>query len=81
MTRGQRKAELVSLVADLLAMHYRPSGIARIVGRTPERIGQIQRDLGLLPPRLRSVDDLPADMRLRVQSFLDSESEAIDVRD
>ena len=44
MTRGQRKAELVAIVADLLALRYCHADIGRVVGRTPQRIGQITQN-------------------------------------
>ena len=76
MTRGQRKAELVAIVADLIALRYRHSDIARVVGRTPQRIGQIAADIGMMVPLLRSRDDLPPDIRGRVEAFLAFDSEA-----
>lgn len=70
MTRGQRKAELVAIVADLLALRYCHADIGRVVGRTPQRIGQIAADIGLTAPSLRTREDLPHDLRVRVEAFL-----------
>jgi hypothetical protein len=73
-----RNTELKAIVGDLLALGYAPASIARVTNRTPERICQIRRELGLTPPRLRTVDDLPLDMRTRLVLFLSSESEGTD---
>lgn len=78
MTRGQRKSDLVALVADLLTLGYSLANIGRLVNRTPERIGQIRADLGLTPPHADTVDDLPVDIRTRVAVFIASESEPIE---
>lgn len=75
MTGGwHRNTELKALVGDMLALGYSPASIARVTHRTRERIGQIRAELGLTPPRIASVDDLPVDLRSRVCLFLAAES-------
>lgn len=66
---SERKHALLALVTDLHAARYSASDIARALERSPERIRQILRDLRLTDPRLRSIDDLPHDLRQRVYSF------------
>ena len=76
MTKGWRRdTELKALVADFIALGYSPTSIARVLGRTPERINQVRGELGMTPPRMHSVSDVPESMRERVSQFLASESE------
>jgi len=65
----QQKGVLVSIVADLRALGYGASCIARAVNRTPERIRQILRDLKLSRPRIRKLDDVPPDIRARIEAY------------
>ena len=57
---------LKAVVADLHAMRYRTSDIARVLKRSRQHINRILRDLDLHQRPLRGVDDLPPDMRTRV---------------
>lgn len=56
-------------------MRYRATDIARILGLSDERVRQVLRDLQLTHPTLRTIDDLPRDLRERVRIFIDDESE------
>lgn len=73
MTR-QSKTELYTLIGDLHAVGYRATDIALVLDRSPQRIRQILRDIDLFKPRLRSVDDLPQFLRLRVVAFIEQET-------
>lgn len=61
---------LKAIVADLRALGYGASDISRAVQRTPERVRQILRDLQLTRPKLRTIDDLPPDLRERIDRML-----------
>jgi hypothetical protein len=61
---------LKSIVADLHDLGYTGSDIARAVGRSPQRINCILRELGLTAPPFQSLDDLPHDMRTRIQLWM-----------
>lgn len=67
--RNRQKPELVALVCDLAALGYGASSIGRALQRSPERIRQIMRDASITKPRIRTVDDLPPDLRQRVLAF------------
>lgn len=67
MTRSDNG--LKSIVADLKAMRYRTTDIARILNRTRQHINRILRELNMHELPLTSVDDLPHDMRERVQHY------------
>lgn len=57
---------LKSIVADLHALRYLDVDIAKVVGRSVRRVGQIIDELYPRPPRLTCVDDLPFHMKQRV---------------
>ena len=67
----QSKTELYTLVGDLHAVGYRATDIGKALNRSPERVRQILRDIGLFQPRVRTVDDLPLFLRVRVLAFLE----------
>lgn len=71
------KSELYPLIADLRSLGYSASDIARALHRTPQRISQILRDMGMGPKRL-VVQELPHDIRQRIE-HLQNESEMIGV--
>lgn len=56
---------LKSVIADLKAMRYRTSDIARELHCTRQHVNRILRELDMNERPLRSVDDLPADLRMR----------------
>lgn len=62
---------LKTIVADLHDMGYTDAEIAMVVQRSERRVGQILKDLKPRPQRVRSIDDLPHDMRERVRNWLD----------
>jgi hypothetical protein len=62
------KADLMQVVGDLLAMGYRPSDIAKALGKTRARIGQIRRIIGMQPKPL-ILADLPHDMQERINAL------------
>lgn len=70
MVTRHSKTALYTLVGDLHAVGYRATDIGLALHRSPERIRQILRDIGLSQPRLRSVDDLPQFLRVRVVAFI-----------
>lgn len=64
-----RKSDLHAIVADLSAAGYCAADIARALNRSHERIRQLMRDLHLAKPRMRTIEDLPHDLRERVKMF------------
>jgi len=71
-----KKSDLHAIVADLCAAGYCAADIARALGRSHERIRQLMRDMHLSKPRMRTLEDLPHDLRQRVMMFRELDSEA-----
>jgi hypothetical protein len=68
-----RKSELYAVVADLAALRYGNASIARALVLcgcpcTARRIQQIVDDLGLTPPIIRTLADIPAGFSERIES-------------
>jgi hypothetical protein len=58
---------LKSIVADLHDLGYSDAEIAVVVGRTPQRVGQIIAEVCPRPPRIASIADLPHALRTRIE--------------
>lgn len=61
---------LKAIVADLHDFGYTAADIARVVCRSERRVGQILQEVKPSPPPLKSIDDLPHDLRQRVLHWL-----------
>lgn len=60
------KHELYALVIELRGLGYNAADIGRMVGRSAERVRQILVDMGVAPPRLRTLEELPIEIRERI---------------
>ena len=64
------KLETLPLIADMHAYGYSASSIAKVLGICgARRVQQLLRDMCLTKPPLKSVDDLPIELRERVLSL------------
>lgn len=66
MGAASMKRELYSLVVALRRLGYSSADIARIVGRSAQRVRQILDEMGAAPRRYRTPEELPAELRTRI---------------